>query len=54
LPLPWAAVGLIPDRFTVMVAPPSGAPVLFTEDGARESQRLLQALFGRQPEGNPP
>ena len=24
--------------------------VLFTEDGARESQRLLQALFRRQPD----
>lgn len=24
--------------------------VLFTEDGARESQRLLQTLFGRPPD----
>lgn len=28
--------------------------VLFTEDGARESQRLLQVLFGRQPNRHSP
>ncbi len=28
--------------------------VLFTEDGARESQRLLQTLFGREPDRDCP
>ena len=28
--------------------------VLFTEEGARESQRLLQVLFGRQPDRDSP
>jgi Domain of unknown function (DUF6429) len=28
--------------------------VLFTEDGSRESERLLQALFGREPNRGTP
>lgn len=28
--------------------------VLFTEDGARESQRLLEILFGREPNRHSP
>ena len=34
------------------ITDPVGKPksVLFTEEGARESQRLLQVLFGRQPD----
>jgi hypothetical protein len=28
--------------------------VLFTEEGARESERLLQVLFGRHPDRDSP
>jgi hypothetical protein len=46
----WEAMGRLYAKGYISDPVGKAKSVLFTEDGARESQRLLQALFGRQPD----
>lgn len=46
----WEAMGRLHEKGYITDPVGKAKSVLFTEDGARESQRLLHALFGRQPD----
>jgi Domain of unknown function (DUF6429) len=45
----WEAMGRLHAKGYITDPVGKAKSVLLTEDGARESQRLLQVLFGRQP-----
>jgi hypothetical protein len=49
----WESMGRL--HATGFIADPIGKAksVIFTENGARESERLLRVLFGRQPDRDP-
>jgi hypothetical protein len=46
----WEAMGRLHAKGYITDPVGKAKSVLLTEDGARESQRLLQVLFGRQPD----
>jgi hypothetical protein len=50
----WESMGRLHAKGYITDPVGKAKSVLFTEDGARESQRLLQALFGRQPDRDSP
>ena len=45
----WDSMGRLHEKGYITDPVGKAKSVLFTEDGAQESERLLQALFGRQP-----
>lgn len=45
----WDSMGRLHEKGYITDPVGKAKSVLFTEGGARESERLLQALFGRQP-----
>ena len=46
----WEAMGRLHEKDYIIDPVCKAKSVLFTEEGARESQRLLHVLFGRQPD----
>ena len=46
----WEVMGRLHAKGYIADPVGKAKSVLFTEDGARESKRLLQALFGREPD----
>jgi hypothetical protein len=46
----WESMGRLHEKGYITDPVGRAKSVLFTEDGARESQRLLQVLFGRLPD----
>ncbi len=46
----WESLGRLYAKGYITDPVGKAKSVLFTEDGARESQRLLQALFVREPD----
>jgi hypothetical protein len=46
----WESLGRLHEKGYITDPVGKAKSVLFTEDGARESQRLLQALFAREPD----
>jgi hypothetical protein len=50
----WVVMGRLHQKGYITDPVGKAKSVLFTEDGARESQRLLQALFGRQCDSGSP
>ena len=46
----WESMGRLHAKGYITDPVGKAKSVLFTEDGARESQRLLQILFGRPPD----
>ena len=48
--LDWESLGRLHAKGYITDPVGKAKSVLLTEDGARESQRLLQALFGRKPD----
>lgn len=46
----WESMGRLYEKGYITDPVGKAKSVLFTEDGARESQRLLQTLFGRPPD----
>jgi Domain of unknown function (DUF6429) len=48
--LDWESMGRLHAKGYITDPVSKAKSVLFTEDGARESQRLLQVLFARQPD----
>ena len=46
----WEAMGRLHEKGYIIDPVGKAKSVLFTEEGARESQRLLHVLFGRQPD----
>jgi hypothetical protein len=48
--LDWESLGRLHAKGLITDPVGKAKSVLFTEDGALESQRLLQALFGRKPD----
>lgn len=46
----WESMGRLHEKGYITDPVGKAKSVLFTEDGARESQRLLQVLFGRPPD----
>jgi hypothetical protein len=50
----WEAMGRLHKRGYISDPVGKAKSVLFTEDGARESERLLRVLFGCQPDRDSP
>jgi hypothetical protein len=50
----WEAMARLHEKGYITDPVGKAKSVLFTEDGARESQRLLHALFARQPDQDSP
>ncbi|HEY6456292.1 MAG TPA: DUF6429 family protein [Steroidobacteraceae bacterium] len=50
----WESMGRLHEKGYITDPVGKSKSVIFTEDGARESQRLLYALFGRQFDQNFP
>lgn len=50
----WEAMGRLHAEGYISDPVGKAKSVLLTEEGARESQRLLQVLFGRQPDRDCP
>jgi hypothetical protein len=50
----WESMGRLHAKGYITDPVSKAKSVLFTEDGARESRRLLQDLFGRQPDRDAP
>ncbi len=48
----WESMGRLHAKGYITDPVSKAKSVLFTEDGARESERLLQALFGRRSDRN--
>jgi len=46
----WESMGRLYAKGYITDPASKAKSVLFTEDGARESQRLLRVLFARQPD----
>jgi len=46
----WDSMGRLHEKGYISDPVGKAKSVLFTEDGARESERLLRALFGRAPD----
>ncbi len=50
----WESMGRLCAKGHITDPVSKAKSVLFTDEGARESQRLLQTLFGRQPDRDSP
>ena len=50
----WEVMGRLHAKGYITDPVGKAKSVLFTEDGAQESERLLQALFGRSPDRGSP
>jgi hypothetical protein len=50
----WDVMGRLHEKGFITDPVGKAKSVLFTEEGARESERLLQVLFGRHPDGDSP
>jgi hypothetical protein len=50
----WEVMGRLHEKGYITDPVGKAKSVLFTEDGARESQRLLQLLFGRRADRGSP
>lgn len=50
----WESMGRLHEKGYITDPVGKAKSVLFTEDGARESERLLQGLFARQPDRGSP
>jgi hypothetical protein len=50
----WESMGRLHAKGYITDPVSKAKSVLFTEDGARESQRLLQVLFARQTDRDSP
>jgi DNA-binding PadR family transcriptional regulator len=50
----WEVMGRLHEKGYITDPVGKAKSVLFTEEGARESERLLQALFSRSPDRDSP